>query len=949
MASEIAYQSPLAGGTLLETLLGSRARTTGNTSGTTAGSTTGSQTGLQTGSSTASTTTSANIDPLMAIFNSASQGMTPEMMSTLISSIFQEGSQQVPALIGAYANATGSRATGNSGTRLALDELNRGLSTQAAQAIMNYNQQGQQTAANAAGRIADSTRATTQTAANTQANSGTTQQNQVQTQQQQTQQQQVKGANPNMAAMLGLGGTALNFADKKGWLDFIKSSKTPDVGSGVGTITGGGGITGAVGAPAPSFGAPAPQSYSMGAAPAPSAGLVQQPGIGGVGGAPSTVGGAAPGGFAAMPAVGVGGGITDYFGAPSAAGSYGGLANFDFANNSFGGLGNFNAFDIGGTGSLGSNIPAIPAGTYDYGSGITDFGGGSGGTAAAAAGNNFGGFGDYFDSISSAADSAASSVGSFLGGIGGGLGDLFEWGSSFFSDGGSVVPQIRRIPAKPAGYADGGVIGGQPFRLPGIDSNPLNYTSPAIQYRPEVDRYAAANGLYADGGVVKYTDGGVSRKTFEDTSLSDVVPGTPKRYADGGGIGAVGDGRYGAPALAGGAQPMPMAGLNPVDIFQFVTRRRNEAAGLQQPPQQLQQGTRTVTQQQYMPLSSLLTTLPLLIQSMMPQPAMASGFADGGQVQTGGVTRNRNNMGAPVKRQQQAAINYDGYAPAPAAAMPTLGVGASIPSAVAPSGTAAINAPSPQSAPAAQALTVDPRVMGDALTAYMAARNPGPAGGMIMDNSAGDAATSGQNEADNGAAGIGPSGVAGSGIGAAGMSTALGLVAPSPMPGIVSMIAAIAQAVNAANQANASGQGNAAAAAAAAQEGAVSSPVSQSNVVGIDIGMLDGATSSGGDNAASASNAGTGTSGDTGEGDGAGPGGGGGAGSGAGPGYKDGGMVRGPGTGTSDSIPVKSREPGGKQIYYSDDEFVFPADVVAQIGKHNLQSMLDAFHSPVNR
>lgn len=62
-----------------------------------------------------------------------------------------------------------------------------------------------------------------------------------------------------------------------------------------------------------------------------------------------------------------------------------------------------------------------------------------------------------------------------------------------------------------------------------------------------------------------------------------------------------------------------------------------------------------------------------------------------------------------------------------------------------------------------------------------------------------------------------------------------------------------------------------------------------------------------------------------------------------------GGLIRGPGTGTSDSITLPSKVPGGNSIQVSNDEFIFPADVVRFYGTDKLQRMLDAVHTPVNR
>jgi len=67
-------------------------------------------------------------------------------------------------------------------------------------------------------------------------------------------------------------------------------------------------------------------------------------------------------------------------------------------------------------------------------------------------------------------------------------------------------------------------------------------------------------------------------------------------------------------------------------------------------------------------------------------------------------------------------------------------------------------------------------------------------------------------------------------------------------------------------------------------------------------------------------------------------------------GFADGGMVHGRGTGTSDSIPVRSRQPGGPNIHYSAGEFVIPTDVVNVPGmRQHLETLLNSYHAPVRR
>ena len=60
------------------------------------------------------------------------------------------------------------------------------------------------------------------------------------------------------------------------------------------------------------------------------------------------------------------------------------------------------------------------------------------------------------------------------------------------------------------------------------------------------------------------------------------------------------------------------------------------------------------------------------------------------------------------------------------------------------------------------------------------------------------------------------------------------------------------------------------------------------------------------------------------------------------------GMIRGPGTGTSDSITAISKVPGKGNIKVSDREFIVPADVVAKPGvQAMLEQLLAAYHTPV--
>lgn len=843
-ATPIDYQSPLSGG-LLQDLLGRQTTGSQNSNTLTANlmqqlmqaQTAGSTTQQQSGT----TTTSANTDPLQAVFASGMAGMTPDVMKNLISSIFQEGAQGVPSLIGSYANATGSRATGNSGLQLALGDLNKNLSTQAMQAMLNYNQQGQQNAANAASQIAANTRATTntgnQTGTQQQSNTQNTNQTQTGATQQQQQTQTRQSVNPSMAGLLGLGGTALNFLGKTPWGKQLlgqggTSAATPTIG----TAAPMGGITGAVGSAAPSYGALTTPSPSAGYLATPASIGGGAPGasaFGGTGGGASSVFGGTQLAPSVLGITNATGGIAPAWGGGSGIGSYDPLSGATdyFGTGNFWGGNNADVFDIGSTGSLGSNIPQA-----DWG---IDYSGMSGGIlgqqfAADEAANTAllsGGGGGFSDAFS---------------GIGGFLGDAWDTVSSWFANGGFVNPQRSNptVPLanqinsyRPGGYANGGMVRTMESSLVGSPTDP-----------------------------VQFVPGGVARSTFNDLSLGMAVPG--------------------------------------VDVVR--------------------------------------------------------GFADGGQISTGGSVRNRNNMGAPQRRQQSGAINYEGYAPSAANA----GGGGSIPMSTTIANVAAGAAPvlagggqqafiapqSQQQQQTSQAMYVDPAIqMMEAMRAQqetaarIAIAQQGAIGGtMGGSGGVGEGAAPTGNEADNASAGIGPSGAAAAPTGTSaavsqGLS-ALGIASPLPIALQMMLLQQIVQQMHTAPLGIGSGPGNTDNDVVGINSSVTLdalSPNSSPVGVGGDAGNNVGASSS--DNA----------SGDGSVGSGAGSSGTSGTGDSPGDGWKNGGLVRGPGTSTSDSIRVKSKEPGGKDIAYSDGEFVIPPDVVAHFGAGTFQSIIDGFHSTV--
>jgi hypothetical protein len=68
----------------------------------------------------------------------------------------------------------------------------------------------------------------------------------------------------------------------------------------------------------------------------------------------------------------------------------------------------------------------------------------------------------------------------------------------------------------------------------------------------------------------------------------------------------------------------------------------------------------------------------------------------------------------------------------------------------------------------------------------------------------------------------------------------------------------------------------------------------------------------------------------------------------AGFGLADGGIIQGPGTGTSDSIQAKNKTAGGSNVLVSAGERIIPADVANQY-KDLFDSLIAAHHRPVRR
>lgn len=159
---------------------------------------------LGSGKTTSTSTKSAgDTSALQQIFSQALSKSNSSLADSqgLIEAIFREGSAKIPELTQAFANATGTRTTGNSGLALALGDLNKNMSAQALQTILSAQQENQRVAANAATGIAQATQGTSQT------------------------QTQKTGANTG-ALLTPILGTVLNKLDKKGALDFFKSGNT---------------------------------------------------------------------------------------------------------------------------------------------------------------------------------------------------------------------------------------------------------------------------------------------------------------------------------------------------------------------------------------------------------------------------------------------------------------------------------------------------------------------------------------------------------------------------------------------------------------------------------------------------------------------------------------------------------------------------------------------------
>jgi hypothetical protein len=871
------YQSPLSG--IIDKIIGQSNTTSGTTSGNTTGTTAG----------TTTSTSSADLGALNQIFNSASAGMSSEQLSALISSIFTEGANQVPSLIGAYANATGSRATGNSPTKLALDELNKNMSTQAVQALLNYNQGSQQTAANAAAQIAGNTRSQTQQ--NVQQQAGTSQQQQ--------QQQQATTVNPKSSGMLAalMGGAGL--ANKMGLLpSFGKSAApvTPASASSPGTISGGGSLVGNTGSATAPMLTNGGGTSGMLSTPTASSGFLAAPVAANPYGVSSGIGGGVSAGGAA-PSYDFGGGISGLGGFSGSGGLLGSAADLGFGSLPS----NFNAFGTLGTDSLGSN--------FNFGSNPFGYTGSAGGITGAVGGAGGGGIGDFFNGAASGIGSALSSAGDWLG--------------SFFADGGQVGNRGIGAP--------GDTRYGAPAVAPRVpvSGNIFDMT----RLRNETNAGLVAPPMQMQQGTnVQVPPGTPTGVPVDIAGMMQLLPFLIRQgtgFADGGQVSPQDGARELRTMMSQRQNSLAtrpaygFEGMNVGQIMDATARDRGIQSGIQNT------------------LSPDLFT-QLLMMLGVSNSTTGLGYADGGQVETGGATRvrNQNYLGPQQARERSGAMNYEGYAPAPA-------VGASVPAGGSPSMAAGAGIQALGVAPMQATAGTTAQSAGDANAQAWAQFYDSLAREAIMNQrgggsgGVGEGGAPGQNEADNGQAGIGPSGIAaappGTGQAVSMGLGQIGLGAPG-LSSVLAFMAFMANQVNAANQAAGSANGGVSGSSvgegpttATVSVGAVGDTPGTSSTVGI------------GDTAGGGSSDGGGTGSGNGTGNGGGPG------DSAGPGYADGGIVFGAGTGTSDSIRVKPKQAGGKTLNYSDGEYVVPKDVVDALGAKTLDDICAAFHTPVNR
>jgi hypothetical protein len=120
------------------------------------------------GGSKESTTANSSSNPLalpdlINLLHTQMAGTTPEGSAALMQAIFQQGMEQVPGLATTYAQAAGARATNNSPLQLAMQDMMAKLAREGALQL----RANQDSASVTAGRLAETSKTTTQSSAKT--------------------------------------------------------------------------------------------------------------------------------------------------------------------------------------------------------------------------------------------------------------------------------------------------------------------------------------------------------------------------------------------------------------------------------------------------------------------------------------------------------------------------------------------------------------------------------------------------------------------------------------------------------------------------------------------------------------------------------------------------------------------------------------------------------------
>ena len=162
-------------------------------------------------------------------------------------------------------------------------------------------------------------------------------------------------------------------------------------------------------------------------------------------------------------------------------------------------------------------------------------------------------------------------------------------------------------------------------------------------------------GSFFDDFDFSFADGGVVSKSDLQTRMAEHLK---VKLADGGGIGAAGDTRYGNSGRASAGKPMAQQAIQE-NLFERTRRTGAEQAGLQAQPEVMQRGFIPRNEVERQSVFSLINTIPQLIGALIGTDQTAAapqGKADGGAVSTnpkayadgGSVTD------APIKREHFA-------------------------------------------------------------------------------------------------------------------------------------------------------------------------------------------------------------------------------------------------------------------------------------------------------